>query len=141
MMDAEASFVHEGECTDKEEFSNPPEKDETYIPPKGCTAWFDGCNSCSTGPNGQTACTLKACIGKPAAGYCTAYESSPKPTPAPQPGVSVGTGTSGSATASSGSDGVDGTAAVETNVAVSTPKANIFVRTWTSIATWFGGLF
>lgn len=26
-----------------------------------CTAWFDGCNSCTLQTNGQTACTYKSC--------------------------------------------------------------------------------
>lgn len=34
----------------------------TDIIPKNCSAWFDGCNECSRGPEGLTTCTQKACL-------------------------------------------------------------------------------
>lgn len=86
---AHARFLYTGECRGGSVGSPPsyptpdpipvPNPDEpvsdypTYEPPKNCTAWFDGCNSCSRGPNGLAMCTLRACMGPPQAGYCTAY--------------------------------------------------------------------
>lgn len=72
----EATVLHQGECTANETGPVKPSA-EAYKPPATCTAWFDGCNSCTKTANG-TACTLKACVA-PAAGYCTAYEAQKPP--------------------------------------------------------------
>jgi len=64
-------FIHAGECTLDE--TGPIVPQEPYVPPATCTAWFDGCNSCSKREGGAALCTMKACVGKPAPGYCTAY--------------------------------------------------------------------
>ncbi|MEK7511059.1 MAG: hypothetical protein AAB582_02400 [Patescibacteria group bacterium] len=72
------SFIHEGECTASE---TGPVTGKPYVPPAHCTSWFDGCNQCGRGDNGESYCTLKACVGDPAPGYCTAYDEPPKETP------------------------------------------------------------
>jgi len=65
------TFIHEGECTASE--TGPIRPDPTvYTPPAHCVAWFDGCNSCGRGEDGQSFCTLKACESM-APGYCTEY--------------------------------------------------------------------
>jgi hypothetical protein len=71
-----ATIIHQGECTSTETGPIQPST-EAYTPPAGCTAWFDGCNTCQKTPNG-TACTERACFA-PAAGYCTAYASTATP--------------------------------------------------------------
>lgn len=68
-----ATFVHEGECTADE--TGPVVPEPTYVPPQGCTAWFDGCNQCGREPGGAAYCTERACVGTPAPGYCTSYET------------------------------------------------------------------
>lgn len=87
---AHARFLYAGECggntgsspsyptPDPIPVPNPdgPVSDyPAYEPPKNCTAWFDGCNSCSRGENGLAMCTLRACMGTPQPGYCTSYAS------------------------------------------------------------------
>ena len=65
-MNAEnGTFIHEGECTASE--TGPVKSTQPYIPPSNCTAWFDGCNSCSRAESGQSMCTERACAGTPAA--------------------------------------------------------------------------
>ncbi len=135
-----AAFVHEGECTDKEEISNGPEK--PYVPPKGCTAWYDGCNSCSRGEDGQTACTLRACIGEPAPGYCTRYEDAPsKPAPAPTP--NPGANASGSVNAAAGvpSASVDAEASTTVSANPGEVRVGFFGRVWASVSSFFLNLF
>lgn len=123
------TFKHQGECTEAELSG------KGYVPPEHCTAWFDGCNSCGRGPNGESYCTLKACVGDPAPGYCTSYEGTranePKAKPLlPVPGSSV-------------SESASGSVPVATPEATSTASVteSFFTRIWTSIASWFGGLF
>ena len=70
-------FIHTGECTAEE--TGPVYPTQPYVPPAACTAWFDGCNSCSKSTNGSVMCTLHACMNTPAAGYCTAYTTVEKP--------------------------------------------------------------
>ncbi len=84
----EAVIVHTGECTGNEGVSTDP---KPYVPPTGCTAWFDGCNNCSIGTDGYAMCTLRACMNEPQPGYCTSYEK-PKPFPGGG-GTNVGSGT------------------------------------------------
>ncbi len=79
---------------------------DTYTPPKGCVAWFDGCNTCSLGSNGQAACTLMACGDKPAPGRCISYQNDKptvtKPTPStPAASSTSSPATTGTATATS----------------------------------------
>ncbi|HRH55626.1 MAG TPA: hypothetical protein PK609_02050 [Candidatus Paceibacterota bacterium] len=119
------TYQHEGECTDAELRGT---QEGTYVPPAHCTAWYDGCNSCSRTEDGNAVCTLRGCMGTPAAGYCTAYgetstDVAPAP-PVPAPEVSV--------EASS-------TQSLEAQPLQETP--GFFARIWTSIATWFGNLF
>ena len=38
--------------------------------PTSCATWFDGCNTCVQGENGNYACTEKACLGEPQKPYC-----------------------------------------------------------------------
>lgn len=78
-----AVFVHAGECTAAD--TGPLKGSTTYTPPAQCVAWFDGCNQCGRGANGETFCTEKACLDTPAAGYCTKYADKPEPTPTPEP--------------------------------------------------------
>lgn len=79
VMNAEKGyFLHAGECTAKESGPIIP-TGEVYVPPAGCTAWFDGCNMCSRSGKNNEVCTLRACMAPkypdlPATGYCTAYE-------------------------------------------------------------------
>lgn len=68
-----ATFLHEGECQVDESGSVVPEPG--YIPPTGCTAWFDGCNQCGRDGEGHAYCTERACVGAPQPGYCTSYGS------------------------------------------------------------------
>lgn len=66
-----ATLIHAGACTEGE--TGPVKPTEAYVPPADCTAWFDGCNSCSRGTNGEALCTKKAClVAEP--GYCTTYK-------------------------------------------------------------------
>jgi hypothetical protein len=82
MLAAEgATFIHEGACTAKE--TGPVIPREPYTPPAHCSAWFDGCNQCGRGEDGQSFCTLMACVGEPAPGYCIRYDDPPQATPAP----------------------------------------------------------
>ena len=86
-----ATYVHAGECTAAD--AGPLKGEVTYTPPAQCVAWFDGCNQCGRGPNGESFCTLKACMDAPSAGYCTKYadqpQSAPKPEPTPTPSPEV----------------------------------------------------
>lgn len=43
---------HEDECE---------KPDGEKIMPENCVEWFDGCNNCTVGKNGVSACTLKFC--------------------------------------------------------------------------------
>lgn len=131
-MAGDAPIIHQGACTDKE--TGPVKPVEPYVPPKGCTAWFDGCNSCSVGMNGQAMCTLMACQEyqtKP--GRCTSYEK-------PKPPVSTGGG-SGSGTVSSGTVTPATTTppfgAFETPQLPVIPPPGFFERIW----IWFVNLF
>jgi len=67
-----APVIHAGECTASE--SGPVKPQPPYTPPKGCIAWFDGCNICSIGPSGEKRCTMRACmVYNILPGKCTAY--------------------------------------------------------------------
>lgn len=80
------TYIHEGECTASE--TGPYKGGDSgssgiYVPPAGCIAWFDGCNSCSrTTKDGPAMCTMMACAAdNHQPGYCRSYE-----TPAPPSG-------------------------------------------------------
>lgn len=116
-----ATVIHEGECLPNE--TGPVKPDPTpaprYIPPTNCTAWFDGCNSCSKMANGQVACTMRACMDTPNPGYCTAYRGSVHAT-----------------------SSTDTTATSSTSVHASTsvpmmPRMHFFARFWASFLGWF----
>ena len=77
----QGAFIHEGECTASETGPYTGGDSDTYIPPAGCMAWFDGCNSCSRSTkDGPAMCTMMACQGTPQAGYCRTYETPAPPT-------------------------------------------------------------
>lgn len=130
-MNAEnGTFIHEGECTAAE--SGPVTSTQPYTPPSNCTAWFDGCNSCSRTENGQSMCTERACAGTPAAGYCTAYK---KPGVLNPPSV-LSASTSVDASSSTQVGAATGTMAAEGEV--KTP--GFIQRLWQSILSWFSWL-
>lgn len=82
-LDDDATFIHAGECTAAE--TGPVKPTGAYVPPAHCSAWFDGCNQCGRGSNGESFCTLMACEGDPSPGYCIRYDSAPAEQPAPAP--------------------------------------------------------
>lgn len=59
--------------------------------PRGCTSWFDGCNTCRVNNGVITGCTKMACKLDPNSApkpYCKAYGEDvpvPSPTPVPSP--------------------------------------------------------
>lgn len=69
----EAKFLYDGPCTEDE--GEGDEGEGSYRPPENCTSWFDGCNHCSGVAGGPVACTLRACVGTQAPGYCISYAS------------------------------------------------------------------
>lgn len=81
---AHAQYVHAGECRGDETGPYkpgpmPPQKPipmpmPGFTPPASCTAWFDGCNTCTRTENGS-ACTKRYCA-TPSAGYCKQFETS-----------------------------------------------------------------
>lgn len=124
------TYQHEGECTTAE-LANRQEGE--YIPSAHCTAWFDGCNSCSRNASGQSMCTLMACIGEPRAGYCRTYAETRTDVPK-LPKSSV---TPSAPVVSS-----------EVVTEASTPSAppeevqpGFFARIWTSVTNWFSRFF
>lgn len=135
---AGATYQHEGECTAAELKGT---QEGTYQPPAHCTAWNDGCNTCSRGANGQAACTLMACVDAPRAGYCTRYEDAGEEPQ--QPSVS---GTSVSSEISTELAGyIQNTPAFTATATASTTgdeeHTGFFARLWASISAWFGNLF
>ncbi len=124
-----ATYQHKGECTAAELNGK---QEGTYTPPANCTSWFDGCNSCSKNANGQAMCTLMACMGEPAAGYCRAYgETTPKPVPSSPPSETVGSGSI---------EPVEAEIVVEATTTVETDPG-FFFAIWRAIVAWFQGLF
>lgn len=117
MQIADATLIHTGECRAGETGPIKPVVGTGYTPPPGCTAWFDGCNSCGVNKMGATFCTMRACLGTPAAGYCTSYESS-----MPQP-------------ASSTPD-ASATSSIATTTAVA-PHIGFFAWIWNAILSLF----
>lgn len=80
---ADSKVIHEGECTGAEtgpikgpkaDEPTPPVLGQPYTPPASCIAWYDGCNSCGRGANGEAFCTMRACLVQ-GVGYCTTYAS------------------------------------------------------------------
>ncbi|MDB5264605.1 MAG: hypothetical protein JWN64_176 [Parcubacteria group bacterium] len=114
------TYIHDGECTEKE--SGPIKPTEPYKPPASCIAWFDGCNSCSKRPNGQSICTMRACMNEPTPGYCTAYEK-PAPVVAPVEVAATTTATSTEAT----------------TTAEHTPSR--IIQIWNSLISWILSFF
>lgn len=136
-----ATLIHQGECTATETGSvghpattTPPEPTRPYVPPTGCIAWFDGCNSCAiAGPNKGTICTMMACqANQPRAGYCRTYAATSTPpviTPTHRPSTPVVTVSTSSPVASA------------STTATSTGSHSIFSffsRLWHTIIGWFG---
>lgn len=121
------TYKHQGECTEAELSG------KGYVPPAHCTAWFDGCNSCGKGPNGESYCTLKACVGDPAPGYCTSYEETRPEDPKAKSLLPI----PGTVAAKSGNDTASSVEATTT----ASVKESFFMRIWTGIIVWLGGLF
>ncbi|MFT4312660.1 MAG: Kazal-type serine protease inhibitor domain-containing protein [Candidatus Woesearchaeota archaeon] len=67
---ADVEIAFEGECEEQ-----PQEIVDAYenIVPSDCTTWFDGCNNCQVGEDGQLACTRMYCdeLQEP---QCLAYD-------------------------------------------------------------------
>jgi len=134
---AHATYQHEGECTAAELAGK---QDGAYAPPAHCTAWFDGCNSCGRGTDGQSFCTLRACMGEPAAGYCTKYGDSETLEPEPGPDASVSSGVSSGISAGAAARDLPEAEAGDPGPA-DEARIGFFSRVWTGIASWFSGLF
>ena len=111
----DAMVLYEGECRQQ----------ETYVPPETCTAWFDGCNRCSRGENGDAMCTMMACMGAPQPGYCTAYKDGTPPEIAPKP----------EEMAIEEALAATGTSPAEVTV------GSFFTRLWTYLMARFAGIF
>lgn len=118
-----ATYQHEGECTVAELNGK---QEGTYTPPAHCTAWFDGCNSCSRNASGQSMCTLMACMGEPKAGYCRAYGETPPPPPE----------TNGSGSVES----IDAEVVIDATTTAETDPGFLF-GIWRAIAAWFRAFF
>lgn len=118
------TFIHEGGCTVAE--TEPVKPIEPYVPPAYCTAWFDGCNSCSRSASGQAMCTLRACVGEPGPGYCRAYE---KPSVVTPPVVAPNQIVTSSTTPQS----TDTVHIPEET----TPHNSFLMRLWTTFLGWF----
>ncbi|KND47357.1 MAG: hypothetical protein AB199_02930 [Parcubacteria bacterium C7867-004] len=128
------TFIHAGECTASE--TGPVKTDKPYIPPANCTAWFDGCNSCSTGPKGQSMCTLRACMDTPTQGYCTAYGKPAVDSTLPVlQGPDLNVTTSGSVSATPAD--VHATATVTAEGNATTSQKGFFSVIWDTILSWF----
>jgi hypothetical protein len=122
-----ATYQHEGECTAAELGGK---QEGTYTPPAHCTAWFDGCNSCSRNASGQSMCTLMACMGEPAAGYCRAYGETQVEIP-PSPPETIGGGSI---------EPVEAEVVVEATTTVETDPG-FFFGIWRAISAWFRAFF
>lgn len=137
-----AVFQHQGECTAAELKGT---QEGTYTPPAHCTAWNDGCNSCGRGPDGQSFCTLRACLGEPRAGYCTAYADSETDDPAPvRPHVAVSSDISVADVDSDDESPDDASVVVEaTSTATASEETDpgFLFGIWRAISAWFGNLF
>ena len=132
-----ATYQHDGECTAAELNGR---QEGTYTPPAHCTAWFDGCNSCSRSAGGQSMCTLMACMGEPRAGYCRTYEERGTATPPQNPPGVTGSGN----TKAVGSEvATEATTTAETGTESTTVENDpgFFFGLWRAIAAWFRGLF
>ena len=127
-------YQHEGECTAAELAGR---QEGAYTPPAHCTAWNDGCNSCGRSADGQSMCTLMACLGTPRAGYCTAYgDTEPEAAPAPDTSVSSGISAGGTVAAP-----VLSAEATSTASTTADEKPGFFARIWLSVVSWFSDLF
>lgn len=132
-----AVYQHEGECTADEIAGR---QQGTYVPPAHCTAWNDGCNSCGRGTDGQSFCTLMACMGEPLAGYCTAYqETTPEQEPAkPNRPANSGAGAVNSSVASESALAPE----IATTATASADKnPGFFFDIWRAVSAWFSSLF
>lgn len=117
------AYVHDGECTAAElEATSAP----AYVPPAQCTTWFDGCNTCGRTEDGQIACTLKACMGEPQAGYCTAYQDE-----------DAGTVETVKHTPIAGATTTD----LASTTLVTVEDESFFKKMWLRISMWFSGWF
>ena len=138
-----AALIHEGECKANE--TGPYTGNTgggssgnagTYVPPGNCSAWFDGCNSCSRSTvNGPAMCTLMACTSDTKPGYCKAYFGNvdpvvtpPDDTPIP---VDIGGGIGDTPIPVEPDGGIGDMPEPE----------GFFTRIWISISSWFSHLF
>ena len=122
------TYIHDGECTESE--TGPVKTAIPYTPPANCTAWFDGCNSCSRSEKGYAMCTMRACVDEPAPGYCTAYE---KPTIDPTLPVLQGPDLTQTAPDTPAAT----TAATPTPQTETINEKSFFSRMWDVILGWF----
>lgn len=123
-----SSLIHMGTCSLDESGPIKPAP-APYVPPKNCTAWFDGCNSCSKQSNGTAVCTMRACSEvSTTAGRCTAYATPPASSGGSSGTVHSGTGTS-----------VKSPEPVATSTATTTPEQAIgfWHRVWAWLTGWF----
>lgn len=111
-----ATVLYRGEC-----------RTQGYVPPENCTAWFDGCNSCSRSENGEAMCTLMACEGAQREGYCTEYEKGTAPEIVPAPEKPTPTVEEALA--------ATGTSAAEVSL------QSFFTRLWTYLVARISGIF
>jgi hypothetical protein len=135
---SDAVYQHEGECTAAELKGT---QEGPYVPPAHCTAWSDGCNSCSRGANGQAACTLMACLDAPRAGYCKVYQETEVEDQA-QPPVAATPSSEVSADVANYINNTPAFSGTTTAVAsTGEEEPGFFARVWISISGWFSNLF
>lgn len=132
-----AVFQHQGECTAAELAGR---QEGTYHPPAHCTAWNDGCNLCSRSADGNAFCTMRACLGEPRAGYCTAYGESQTGSAPANPNRPVAIADPNVSVDVSADAGAHGNVETGTGTDLSV-EPNFFVRIWACITSWFGSLF
>ena len=129
-MNAEGgTYLHEGECNASE--SGPVKSTEPYVPPANCIAWYDGCNSCSRSPDGQSMCTMRACMDEPKPGYCKEYKKPGVLTPAP---------VLSSSTSQTLGEGTSTPASTTPTIEIDAKKVGFFERMWQRMMVWFSGL-
>lgn len=140
-LDADdATFIHEGECAASETGPYKGSTSDTYVPPAGCMAWFDGCNSCSRASvNGPAMCTLMACASdNHQPGYCRSYEAPKPPVDGDTPVVSP---PGGSGSSAGGADGEPIPVDIGGGIGNTPEPESFFVRIWTAVTNWFSSIF
>jgi hypothetical protein len=101
-----------------------------YQPPANCVAWFDGCNTCVRVGTEGGACTRKACIDEPQAGYCTRYADGGEGQ-APVPGAKPGSASAPTTTTETApSDEPDNSGTTSTSSPEREPSAVLTFFSW-----------